>query len=94
MSKPPKTIDGAEVIEWAWSGEKPFGVLRYESGSIASEIYGLAICRYPKSGEIYRFSCNSEWETEQDAPYESEEKAKTYLPLQYQQVKANWYKYE
>lgn len=94
MSKPPKIIDGAEVLEWAWSGERPFGAIRYESGSIASEIYGLAICRYPKSGAIYRFSCNAEWEPEQDALYESEEEAKTCLPLQYQQIKASWFKYE
>jgi len=94
MSKPPKMIDGAEVLEWAWSGEKPFGVHRFESGAIASEIYGLAICRYSKSGKIYRFSCNADWETEQDSLYESEEEAKTYLPSQYQQVRVSWFKYE
>jgi hypothetical protein len=94
MSKPPKTIDGAEVIEWAWSGEKPFGVLRNDSGIVAAEIYGLAICRYTKSGEIYRFSCDANWETEQDSDYQSVEEAKSNLPLQYQEVKANWNKYE
>mgnify|MGYP003579368768 CR=1 FL=1 len=95
MNKPPKLIDGAEVLEWAWSGEKPFGILRYESGTAASEIYGLAICRYPKSGEIYRFSCNSEWETESDVQYQSVEEAKARLPLQYRGgAKVNWCKYE
>ncbi len=94
MSKPPKTIDGAEVLEWAWSGEKPFGLLRYQSGIVATEIYGLAICHYSKNGKAYRFSCDSEWETEQDYEYHSVKEAKSNLPLQYQEVKVRWYKYE
>lgn len=43
MSKPPKEIDGAKVIEWAWSGSEPFGVVCFESGEVAAEIFGLAI---------------------------------------------------
>lgn len=94
MSKPPKEIDGARVLEWAWSGEKPFGVIRYESGEIASEIFGLALCQYDESDFIYRFSCNSGWETEQDSEYRSVVEAKENLPEQYRYIKANWQKYE
>jgi hypothetical protein len=94
MSKPPKEIDGARVLEWAWSGDKPFGVVRYESGEIASEIFGLAICRYTGSNNIYRFSCDSEWETEQDSDYGSIAEAKENLPSQYRDVEAVWQKYE
>jgi hypothetical protein len=94
MSKPPKEIDGAKVLEWAWSGDKPFGVVCYESGEIAAEIFGLAICSYPNVNKIYRFSCDSEWETEQDSDYQSIEEAKHELPLQYHEVKPKWKKYE
>ena len=27
MKIPPAEIDGARVLEWAWSGDKPFGVI-------------------------------------------------------------------
>lgn len=43
MSKPPKEIDGAKVLEWAWSGSKPFGVVRDETGEVAVEIYWLRL---------------------------------------------------
>ncbi len=93
MNKPPKEIDGALVIEWAWSGERPFGVVHYSSGDIASEIYGLAICRYINDNKVYRFSCDENWETEQDADYDSLEEAKVNLPAQYQNIKVNWQRY-
>jgi len=94
MSKPPKDIDGARVLEWAWSGKRPFGVVRYESGEIAAEIFGLAICCYPNGKTFYRFSCDSQWESEQDSDYQSIKEAKCNLPLQYQEVEAKWQKYE
>lgn len=91
--KPPKTIDGAKVLEWAWSGDFPFGYLP-DSHNIESpiEIFGLAICRYPDSAEIYRFSCNKNWETEQDSPFPSIEEARKNVPTQYQLVTAMWEK--
>ena len=90
MCIPPNTIDGAEVLEWAWSGEKPFGTLHYQSGEIASELYGLAICRYKNSNIVYRFSCNANWETEQDSDYNSIQEAKECLPKQYRNVNVVW----
>ena len=94
MSKPPETIDGAKVIEWAWSGDKPFGVILYQSGEVACEIYGLAICQYSDSHTIYRFSCDSTWAVEQDSTYDSVEEAKAQLPEQYKNVEAQWTQYE
>lgn len=67
MNKPPAELDDAEVLQWAWSGNVPFGVLRFPDGDIAAEIFGLAICRY-KNGKIYRFSCDKNWNVEQDSP--------------------------
>ena len=97
-NKPPREIDGAKVLLWAWSGTTPFGIVKYKGGEkdgqIAAEIYGLAICQYEKSGEIYRFSCNKNWETEQDAPYDSIENAKEQLPNQYRNIKAEWIVFE
>ena len=90
MSIPPNEIDGAEVLEWAWSGEKPFGILHCPSEEIASEIYGLAICRYRSSNVVYRFSCNANWETEQDSDYNSIQEAKERLPSQYRNANVVW----
>lgn len=94
MKKPPKEIDGAKVIEWAWSGTRPFGVLRFESGELAAKIFGLAICSYTGSDSIYRFSCGPDWEVEQDSDCGSIADAKARIPSQYQEVKAVWQKYE
>lgn len=52
---PPPTLENAEVLFWVWSGERPFGVLPDIDGSEDSEVFGFAICRYAKSGELYRF---------------------------------------
>ena len=94
MSKPPKEIDGAKVLEWAWSGDEPFGFVRLQSGEVAAEIFGLAICKYPDSDTIYRFSCGNEWEAEQDSGYSSISDAKKHLPEQYKSIEAQWQKYE
>jgi hypothetical protein len=89
--KPPPQIDGADVLEWAWS-EAPFGYVRFDSGSPAAAIHGLALCRYRGSEGVYRFSCNASWEVEQDACYPSLDAAKALLPEQYRLVAASWSK--
>jgi hypothetical protein len=92
MSTPPNQIDGADVLCWAWSGAKPFGFVPVTGTTDAIPIYGLAVCRYPGSQKVYRFSCNFTWETEQDSEYDSVEEAISRLPGQYQQVEAHWIK--
>ncbi len=94
MTKPPITIDNALVIEWAWSGKSPFGFILYDTGEIASEIYGFAICRYLDSQRFYRFSCNKKWEVEQDSDYDSIVTAKNNIPPQYNVIDIVWKKYE
>ena len=86
---PPTHIDGALVLEWAWS-DVPFGEVGFEDGTVAALIYGLALCRYDTSTSIYRFSCGADWETRQDSVYSSIEEAKAQLPRQYQRVLATW----
>jgi hypothetical protein len=90
LNKPPSEIDGAKVLYWAWSSSTPFGIVY----GIPDEIYGLAICQYRDSNEFYRFSCNKNWETQQDGLYDSVEQAMEYLPAQYRNVKAVWIKFE
>ena len=92
MKNPPSKIDGAKVLEWAWSGSTPFGVIRDESGETLVKVFGLAICRYPGSQKIYRFSCDSDWESEQDSEYDSIAEAKNKLPSQYQETLIVWRK--
>lgn len=81
---PPDYIDGAKVLQWAWSGHYPFGLVNLH------EVYGLAICQYENSTTFYRFSCNKNWETLQDCPYDSIKEAVEQLPEQYCRVIANW----
>lgn len=89
--QPPSYIDGAKVIKWAWSGLQPFGFVGAEDDSAREEIYGLAICQYENSKSFYRFSCDKNWETCQDAPYNTIEEAIKFLPDQYKKVEAVWY---
>lgn len=88
---PPTEIDGAQVLEWAWS-ELPFGEVSDTEGGNAIPIHGLAVCQYEGDSEVYRFSCDLHWETVQDEMYESVEQAKAELPDQYRQVSAIWRK--
>ena len=84
---PPREIDGARVIEWAWSGSTPFGVV---PGAEPPEIFGLAIATYDDC-DFYRFSCDKEWNTVQDGLYASIDDAKEQLPDQYRDVVAEWF---
>lgn len=84
--EPPVTIDGARVLEWAWSGDQPFGEV---PGADSPKISGLAIATYDDQA-FYRFSCNHAWETQQDGLYDSIDEAKRQLPDQYRQVVAQW----
>jgi hypothetical protein len=89
--RPPEYLDEAKVLMWAWSGEFPFGYVGIANENwTREEIYGLAICKYENSERVYRFSCNVDWETIQDAEYDSVATAIEQLPLQYQNVKPDW----
>lgn len=90
MKNPPSKIDNAAVLYWAWAGKKPFGNLYYSDGSLATQVFGLAICQYENSDIIYRISCDENWESVQDGDYKSIEEAKIYLPDQYRNVPVNW----
>jgi hypothetical protein len=62
--KPPRELDGAEVMLWAWSEPAPLFEMPCSDGSATIPIHGLAVCRYAQTGSIYRFSCNAMWEVE------------------------------
>lgn len=94
--EPPDYLDGAKVIKWAWSGQKPFGYVGNEEDTEREEIYGLAICQYdnPKGfynkETVYRFSCDKNWQTLQDVLYDTIDNAIRLLPDQYKNIDANW----
>jgi hypothetical protein len=90
--EPPDELDGAKVIKWTWSGDKPFGLLAIvDSDSNDSiEVYGIAICQYDDSDNVYRFSCDKDWEVQQDGVYESVDDAVKQLPDQYKLVTVKW----
>ena len=89
-NEPPDELDGANVIAWAWSGDKPFGFMPYTDSSDRIEIFGLAICKYENSDVVYRFSCDKDWDVQNDSPHDSVEQAQRQLPDQYKLVKAEW----
>jgi hypothetical protein len=94
--EPPDDLDGAKVIKWAWSGVEPFGHLPIVGSDTDNEsrdsieIFGLAICQYDDSDNVYRFSCDKDWEVQQDGGYESVEDAQRQLSDQYKLVTAKW----
>ncbi|WP_061247683.1 hypothetical protein [Leptospira noguchii] len=92
--KPPAYLDGVKVLLWDWSDGQPFGYLYYTHGTITSEIFGLAICQYEGSKEVYRFSCNKDWEVEQDSDYNTIEDAIKNLPDQYKNISIEWKAYK
>jgi hypothetical protein len=81
--EPPADLDGAAVLEWAWS-DTGFGFV----GSIA--IHGLAICKYADASSFYRFACDSQWTVVQDQDHQSALEAKDELPEQYQAERPDW----
>ncbi|MEM8530815.1 MAG: hypothetical protein AAGF95_08225 [Chloroflexota bacterium] len=93
MKFPPATIDGADVLEWAWS-DIPFGTVASIDATDSTTIHGLALCRYPNSSTIYRFSCDEHWESVQDADYDSVAAAREALPKQYHNAPIVWHKRE
>jgi hypothetical protein len=76
LKPPPPIIDGAKVLWWAWSGPEPYGLCG------DSRVFGFAICRYD-TGQLYRFSCDENWETVNDSPWGDEEQAKAATPPNY-----------
>jgi hypothetical protein len=89
--QPPREIDGAEVVLWAWSEPGPFFVMPSTDGA-SVPVHGLAICR-TKSGSVYRFSCNSAWESENDSPYSSVEDATRGESAQYDVDSVQWQRF-
>lgn len=88
--KPTGTLDGASVLFWSWSEPDPFFVMPYSGRPGGVPIHGLAIARYPDSGAIYRFSCNRDWEVENDSFYSSAEEAMTQESVQYEIASVVW----
>jgi len=82
-------IDGARVLEWAWSDE-PFGEILDTEGHLVAVIHGLALCAYEGSAAIYRFSCDARWRCQQDGLHASIAEAKAELPAQYRRVEPVW----
>lgn len=90
MQEPPDDLDNAKVIKWAWSGERPFGIIGNVDDPDREDIFGLAICQYADSDHFYRFSCDKNWDVVNDALYDSIEEAINELPDQYKEVERFW----
>lgn len=69
--EPPGEIDGATVIYWAYS-VVPFFVM--PDGGAGIPIHGLAVAQY-QDGSVYRFSCDRDWESQNDSRWDSVEAA-------------------
>jgi hypothetical protein len=86
MSIPPPQLDGADVLWWAWSDDRPFGAISGEA------VHGFAVCRYDK-GKLYRFSCGRNWEVLNDMDHEDEKSAKADIPHNYDASRVEWHPY-
>lgn len=73
--EPPDELDGAEVILWAFNPLAPFFIMRYSDGAAYKPIHGFAVCRYRGENQFYKFSCDREWNVENDMACDSLEKA-------------------
>ncbi|APA70191.1 hypothetical protein [Janthinobacterium sp. 1_2014MBL_MicDiv] len=87
---PPSHIDGARVLAWAWS-DLPFGHVSGGTGAAPLAIHGLALCQYEGEARVYRFSCDAQWQCQQDQLYDSVEDARALLPAQYRAATAVWH---
>lgn len=65
-NEPPDELDGAEVILWAFHPQKPFFIMEYSDGTQYKPIHGFAICRYKGEQRYYKFSCDINWNVEND----------------------------
>lgn len=95
QSPPPDELDGARVIAWMWSGEKPFGIIPVVDNDNPQvkfpdiEIYGIAVCQYENSNSFYRFYCDHDWEVQNDDPVNHFEDTMR-VPDQFKNVEGKW----
>ncbi len=92
LLQPPQSLDGADVVQWAWSGNQPFFGLPSGMGELP--IHGIAICRYIDSGKIYRFCCNANWEVVHDSSYPSVEEALAAASRQFDVHDIRWHEWK
>jgi len=91
-NRPPSTLDNGRVRRWAWSGSRPFGVIRYTDETVAHEVYGLAVCEL--GGDFYLFYCDSNWEVVQDMDHASEQEASDSVSPGFGNVRVVWRDYD
>ncbi len=89
MTPPPTLLDGARVLWWAWSGERPFGEL-WGAPEPERWVHGFAVCRYDGAREVYRFSCTASWQVVQDSLHDDEDEAKAAVPTNYDASRVVW----
>lgn len=73
--EPPNELDGAEVILWAFNPKKPFFLMENSDGTPYKPIHGFAICQYTGEKQYFKFSCDIEWNVENDMDFDSIEEA-------------------
>ena len=73
--EPPDELDGAEVLFWAFNSKKPFFIMECSDGTPHKPIHGFAICRYKGEKQYYKFSCDIDWNVENDSDHDSVEDA-------------------
>jgi hypothetical protein len=90
---PPPTIDKRRGAVLGVVGRKAI-FFTMPDGASGTPIFGLAICRYKDSGAVYRFSCNSGWETENDSAWEYDiQRVMKEAMAQYDIRRVRWIKY-
>lgn len=89
---PPSSIDGADVLFFAWSGATPFFIM--PDGGAGRRIFGLAICEYQRHHGVYSFSCDEQWETQNDMLLRTAEEALYERSSQFDRSAVQWINYQ
>jgi hypothetical protein len=91
--KPPNKLDGATVLYWADAEEPFFRMPCVDSSASSIPIHGLAVARYD-SGSFYRFSCDANWEVQNDSDHGGVDQALHAPSAQYDVGQVAWIRWE
>lgn len=89
---PAEHINGAKVLQYAFSGQVPFGYLESSDKKTNVAIFGIAICQYESDQKVYCFSCNANWDVVQDSEYNTLSEAIGQIPPPFSDKQLHWHR--
>jgi hypothetical protein len=96
MRKPPRELDGAEVLLWAIRRRGLFHTIPQgadPTGEGVISIPAMAICRYADGDRYYLFKCDWNWEVVFDWDAESVDEAREIAATHAEEETVEWHPY-